>query len=76
MNHRKTYALRKMDFEIGHLVKSPCRECFEHYQFPNCMHGCDMLDQIQTRLAQGICSTLPHCPWEPFSVNVDRKGEK
>lgn len=76
MNDRKLYQKRILDFEIGHLVKSPCKECAEKLLFPKCMPSCAILDRIQTRLARGVSSTLPHMPWEPFSVNVDRKGEK
>lgn len=76
MNHRKTYAQRQLDFEIGYLIKSPCKSCGTRYQFPGCITGCDTLDRIQTRLAQSISSTRAFSPLEPFSVQLERQKEK
>ena len=47
----------RFDFEIGYLVKSPCGG-FEHYaRFPGCAKTCDIIEQIQARLAASVsCS--------------------
>jgi hypothetical protein len=44
------------DFDIGYLVKSPCRDCLNRDDLPNCIQGCEILDKIQTVLADSIPS--------------------
>ena len=47
----------KFDFEIGYLIKSPCKTCDQRDLFPHCAENCVLLDHIQTLLARGIsCS--------------------
>jgi len=54
----KKYARNfKFDFEIGHLVKSPCKGCSKREKFPECMDTCRVIDKIHEILADGIsCS--------------------
>jgi len=47
----------KFDFEVGYLIKSPCRECKERKTFPICIDECNILDSIQNILAEGISCT-------------------
>ena len=56
MAHLPKY-LQQFDFEIGYLVKSPCRDCGRHTTFPGCVDTCDIIAQIQTVLAQSISCT-------------------
>ena len=44
----------KFDFEIGYLVKSPCRGCDFYKRFPGCVNECQILDKIQTTLAESM----------------------
>ncbi|MBI9086766.1 MAG: hypothetical protein JEZ11_24430 [Desulfobacterales bacterium] len=47
----------RFDFEIGYLVKSPCRGCEERDHFPKCIDACKILDRIHTALAESVsCS--------------------
>lgn len=47
----------KFDFEIGYLVKSPCKECETVDCFPECIDTCEMLDKIHSLLCEAIsCS--------------------
>lgn len=47
----------RFDFEIGYLIKSPCRECMERYRFPLCSDNCDILDEIHSVMASSVsCS--------------------
>jgi hypothetical protein len=47
----------KFDFELGYLVKSPCRECIKRKDFPKCADDCEDIDKIQTLLSETIsCS--------------------
>lgn len=47
----------RFDFEIGHLIKSPCRECVVRSDFPGCEDTCVTLGRIQAILSDGISST-------------------
>ena len=47
----------KFDFEIGYLIKSPCKKCNQRDRFPECAKDCTMLDQIQTILSDAISLT-------------------
>ena len=67
---------RRFDFEIGHLVKSPCRECRDRPLLPQCAAGCSLLDRIQTRLARGISTTHTHSPLEPFAIYLESVRQK
>jgi hypothetical protein len=46
----------RFDFEIGYLIKSPCRECEERSDFPVCAETCVTLGRIQAILSEGISS--------------------
>jgi len=46
----------KFDFEIGYLVKSPCKECNGRKNFPECIDECNMLDEIHTALSEVVSS--------------------
>ena len=48
---------RRFDFEVGYLVKSPCRECQGDNCLPGCADDCDILEKIQTILAESISCT-------------------
>lgn len=67
---------RKFDFDIGNLIKSPCRQCRDRAQLPKCADTCEMIDRIQTRLARGISTTHSHSALEPFAVYTDRLKDK
>ncbi len=45
------------DFEIGYLVKSPCKECLYRTNLPECADECGLLDRIQMILSRGISCT-------------------
>ena len=47
----------KFDFELGYLVKSPCRECLKRKKFPKCIDDCNDIDKIQTLLSETISCT-------------------
>ncbi len=46
----------RFDFEIGYLIKSPCRECESRKVFPACISNCNILDKIHTLLSQSVSS--------------------
>ena len=47
----------KFDFEIGYLVKSPCKTCNLQNTFPECADQCSLLDEIHTVLAEAVSLT-------------------
>ena len=59
------------DFDIGYLVKSPCRDCTTRDNLPNCIQGCQILDQIQTVLADSIPSEASISPVDTYDVPSD-----
>ncbi len=59
------------DFDIGYLVKSPCRDCTSRENLPNCTNDCEILDQIQTVLADSIPSEASISPVETFDVPAE-----
>jgi hypothetical protein len=50
----KTCENQNFDFDIGYLVKSPCKNCDSRPRFPECMDNCEILDQIQTALSESM----------------------
>jgi hypothetical protein len=47
----------KFDFEIGYLIKSPCKKCLNRKKLPQCSDTCTLLDKIRIILARGVsCS--------------------
>lgn len=56
INLKKVFRHR-FDFEVGYLIKSPCRECRNEGRLPGCADGCDVLEKIQTILAESISCT-------------------
>ena len=61
----------RFDFDIGYLVKSPCRDCTSRGNLPNCINDCEILDQIQTVLADSIPSEASISPVETFDVPAE-----
>ena len=54
---KKSAPRYRFDFEIGYLVKSPCRECEFRTQFPQCIDNCEAIDRIHDALSESIsCS--------------------
>jgi len=47
----------RFDFEIGYLVKSPCKECDKQNSFPECADTCKMLDEIHGILSEAVSSS-------------------
>ena len=65
------------DFDVGCLVKSPCRDCPMKADLPQCVMGCGLLQQVQSVLASGISSTRSqtyytiHMPSRAFPAVLD-----
>ena len=48
--------IQNFDFNVGYLVKSPCRDCPMQDKLPDCIDKCEILDKIQTILSESIPS--------------------
>lgn len=47
----------RFDFDVGYLIKSPCRECEKRREFPGCDETCDTLDKIHLALCDSVSCT-------------------
>ena len=61
----------KFDFDIGYLVKSPCRNCPDRVNFPGCMSSCALLDQVQRKLSAGISSCRSFSTLEDHALGLE-----
>jgi hypothetical protein len=61
MEMKKPFRYR-FDFEIGYLVKSPCRACASRSELPRCQDACQILDRIHEVMAQCVASTQNVAP--------------
>ena len=59
---------QNFDFDIGYLVKSPCKDCLSKENLPNCIQDCEILHKIQMVLADSIPSELSISPVETYDV--------
>ena len=44
----------RFDFDVGYLVKSPCRGCEDRPLFPECIKACRILDEIHSIMAESV----------------------
>ena len=58
----------RFDFEIGELIKSPCKGCEFQNSIPECAEVCEVLHRIQTILSSGISCDLSPYPEEANSI--------
>lgn len=47
----------KYDFEVGYLVKSPCKKCPQIAELPQCADSCGILDGIHSVLSRIVSCT-------------------
>jgi hypothetical protein len=59
----------KFDFEIGYLIKSPCKDCVTRDRFPDCIDDCRLIDDIHNVLAHGVPSIRQFSPLESYALS-------
>ena len=59
---------QNFDINVGHLVKSPCKECEIRESFPTCIDDCQILEQIQSALADSMSTANNYSVAETFDV--------
>ena len=62
---------KKLDFEIGHLVKSPCHGCSHRDEFPGCSRTCSTLRKIQVILAETVSCTRRYSALESSALSLE-----
>ena len=56
------------DINVGHLVKSPCKECEIRESFPTCIDDCQILEQIQSALSDSMSTANNFSVAETYDV--------
>ena len=56
------------DINVGHLVKSPCKECEIRENFPSCIDDCQILEQIQNALSDSMSTANNFSVAETYDV--------
>jgi hypothetical protein len=62
---------QEFDYDVGYLVKSPCRDCGTYGMFPDCVERCAILDRIQTALSTRMSSLHSHSDLEAFELRTE-----
>ena len=73
---RKKYSAKKFDLDIGFLLKSPCKTCHNRERFPECFKTCQIIDRIQTLLAQSVLTTRSYSDLESFAIHLEQRTQK
>ncbi|MFO8083505.1 MAG: hypothetical protein R6U27_04200 [Desulfobacterales bacterium] len=66
----------RFDFDIGYLVKSPCKNCEMRQNFPKCSEDCELLDKVQEMLCGAVSSTRGFSSLESFALSMESWGRK
>ena len=59
----------KFDFDIGHIIKSPCRECELKNHLPSCSENCQKLNHLQTLSISGVSCSKDFHHTEPYTIS-------
>ncbi len=62
---------QKFDYDIGYLVKSPCRDCGTYGLFPECMDRCTTLDRVQNALCDSLSSAHNYSAVESYCLPLE-----
>ena len=65
--YRKKFYRHKFDFDLGYLVKSPCRGCDNRATFPKCIESCDTICRIQDYLSDTVSCSRGFASLEGFA---------
>ena len=57
---------QQFDFEVGYLVKSPCRDCLRREEMPRCTERCITLDRVQRILCEATSCSRDDCSSEGY----------
>ena len=71
MRHSGKALAHKFDYDIGYLVKSPCRGCGTYDAFPECMDRCSLLDRVQNALCDSLSSVNNYSAAESYCLPLE-----
>ena len=71
----KSVVYKRLDIEIGHLVKSPCHGCEIRDEFPGCARKCSTLRDIQLILAETVSCTRHYSTLESSALSLEGWGK-
>jgi len=60
---------KNLECYIGHVRKSPCRECSLKNRLPDCSNNCETLSQLQANLAHVTSCSNNYSELEAFSCH-------
>jgi hypothetical protein len=60
---------KNLECYIGHVRKSPCRECSLKNRLPDCSNNCETLNQLQASLAFVTSCSNNYSELEAFSYH-------
>jgi hypothetical protein len=67
----KSVVYKKLDFEVGYLVKSPCHGCSRRNELPGCARSCKILRRIQVILAESVSCTRHYSTLESSALSLE-----
>lgn len=70
MRHGKALT-QKFDYDMGYLVKSPCKGCGSYAAFPACMDRCSLLDRVQNALSDSLSSVHNYSAAEAYCLPLE-----
>lgn len=73
---KKLFFQHRYDFEVGYLVKSPCRECENRPNLPECAETCPILDAIHEILIGCVPSSKNVSTLESYALSQEIRSKK
>lgn len=69
----KTSLMKKcfdFDFDIGHIIKSPCKDCPRQAELPGCAEKCAKIDKIQSILLGCVSCSNNYSEVETYTISM------
>ena len=60
----------QFDFEVGHIIESPCRHCPKRGRLPGCAENCPTLHRLQMLLLGSITSSKRVPETEGYTISI------
>ncbi len=60
----------KFDFDIGHITRSPCRDCDLKNHLPDCSENCQKLHRLQTLLIGCVSCSNGFHHTEAYTISI------
>ena len=60
----------KFEFDVGHIAKSPCRDCYFKKDLPGCSENCEKLKRLQNQLIGCVSCSNGFHPLEAYTISL------